>query len=878
MRQDESMDRDAWAAEVAETVLDGAAKRHRDTLIAACDHDALLAAWVVVHIATGHVNGVAARDLALALETWRPGNEWSTITVETISEFRRYGLPPQVNEDLWAAWDSLLQLVVCARGFQAVQPDLLAFDDATIRIDRARDREPTPEPDATAILEMFPIDDLSPMKVWPFRVPASHLDAHIRAIRGLQRHLREDDANATAFAASYVRGLKGWLTTMEFVNLFEDSNGRLLLDEALDASKRLISLTHTMRGGWADVYPHSTSPWTPQWLRDQVVTGGARSQKYTTGSLHTWILVSEGPWDRARVERVLREVEKVGFVPLDGAFVVKVFLPEFAGDSDELQIDYQYHLDDPDQLRGALVMLATGALRFEVFALEGGSLTFLGARSLSIPADLIGAMSPLVRRALGPDPSDTLSQLGMMKIRLADEDTQAEARFVGSENARYEHLWNLSLLRPRVDLTPIACDDFEAARRGYLAAESRLARLLLGGQPVDEEAIVASSRRDFEMAVSARPQQWQGTESCLEVLGQHQAFLHVDYRDGMLDWTAAGVGTDDPWYLWTSSQVDQRVVDAINGFRRVRHGAAANQRSSWRERASIIDVLVSVLNESVAEMAERLAIHNVTSIVASPGADLDGMPIHLLDFGALAPSCISYAPSTSFLAAINADAREGEDVAVLTYAGLDDDIPNVRVEAAVVAGVRSGRARQVDDAKPDDLLVLDSRFIHVSCHGLASGRLGLRGLMLSPGDASGFVSAADILATDGFFETDVVFLSACSSSVADHTGTVVQSFGGVDFAFIGAGARSAVASQWDVSDVASVIYAAEFHAMLVEAGSTRGAYDAAQRALKSDLASLSDRAREELNRYWSGWHDSWMKVPSRTHAVHWGAFRLSGLV
>jgi CHAT domain-containing protein len=150
--------------------------------------------------------------------------------------------------------------------------------------------------------------------------------------------------------------------------------------------------------------------------------------------------------------------------------------------------------------------------------------------------------------------------------------------------------------------------------------------------------------------------------------------------------------------------------------------------------------------------------------------------------------------------------------------------------------------------------------------------------MLSPGDASGFVSSADVLASDGFFKTDVVFLSACSSSVADHSETMVQSFGGVDFAFIGAGARSAVASQWDVSDVASVIYSAEFHAILIEAGSTRGAYDAAQRALMTDLASLSDRAREELDRCWSGWYDSWMRVPSRTHAVHWGAFRLSGSI
>jgi hypothetical protein len=624
------MDRDAWAAEVAESVLQSAGRRARDALIRACDHDALFAAWIVVHIATGHANGVAARDIALALETWRPGNDWSTITVETISAFRSYGLPPQLNEDLWAAWDSLLQLVVSARGFEAVQPDLLAYEGATVVIDRARGREAMPEPDATAILETYPLDDPGPMKVWPFRVPAPHLDPHRRAIHALQLHLREGDASGRALAASYVHGLDDWLTTMEFADLFEESDGRLLLDEALDISRRLIDLTYTMSGGWANVYPDSTAPRTPEWLRDHLVTGGARSQKYTTGSLHTWILVSEGPWDRARVQRVLREVEKVGFVPLDGGFIVKVFLPEFAGDPDELHVNYYYHLDDPDELRGALVMLATGALRFEAFAVEGGSLNFLGARSISIPADLIGAMYPVVRRALGPNPSHTLSQLGMMKIRLADEDTQAEARFVGSENARYEHLWNLSLLGSREDLLPTDVDDFEAARCGYLAAESRLARLLLGGQLVEEEAIVASSRRDFEMAVSTRPQQWQGTGIRLDVLDEHQAFLHVDYRDGTFDWTAAGIGPDGPWYDWTVSEVGQRVVDAINRFRRARHGAATDQPSSWPERASAIDALVSVLNESVAEMAERLARHDVTSIVASPGADLDGVPIHLL--------------------------------------------------------------------------------------------------------------------------------------------------------------------------------------------------------------------------------------------------------
>lgn len=775
-----------------------------------------------------------------------------------------------------ATWESLLQLAVASRGFDAVRPDLLAYDRVAQLIDHHRNCAPVAEPDATAILEAFPVAD----PVGPFRLTAPHLDVHRRAVRALQLHLREDDIGGRQLAAPYINGLEAWLTPIEFADLFAASDERLLLDEALDASMRILTLPYVMPGEWADVYPGSSESRTPGWLRDHVVTGGARSQKYTTGSLHTWILVSEGPWDRVRVERVLRELERIGVVLLDRGFDLKVFLPEFAGDLAEQAIDYHYHFDDPDELRGVLVMLATGMVRFEAFALEGGALSFLGARSIELPADLVGRMHTMVRPVLGSDPSQALAQLGMRKLCLAQDALQAEARFVGSENARYEQLWNLSIVQRQDDWTAGALEEFNAARRGYLAAESRLARLLLGGQPVDEARIVDAPRREFEVAVAGRPNRWKGTEIRLDVLEDGQAFLHLDYRDGTLDWTAAGVGADGPWYHWTASEVDERVVESINAFRRTRHGAAIGQHSRTAERATVIDALVAVLSESVAEMAERLAGQHVTSIVASPGADVDGVPIHLLDFGESVPSSsISYAPSTSFLAAITSGQRPSDEVAVIAYAGRENDIPNVRVEAAVVAGLQRGATRLVEDAGPDDVLAsVAARVIHVACHGLAIGRLGLRGLMLSPGDGSGFLSAADILATDGFFDTDVVFLSACSSSVADHAETLIQSFGGVDFAFLAAGARSVVASQWDVGDVAALIYAAEFHATLIDTGSTRHAYGAAQSALLTDLVSLSDRAREALDRGWPSWHASWLRVPARTHAVHWGAFRLAGRI
>jgi len=871
------MDRNEWATELAESVLACAHKRDRAALIEGCDRDSLLAAWVVVHVATGHATGVTARDMAIALETWRPGHDWPTMTVQLISAFRGNGLPPEINEDLAAAGDSLLQLLVSARGYDVVRPDLLAHDGAGGVASRHRDVEAAPEPDPTPILDQFARGD-SVAQEQPLRLATPHLDVHRRAVGALRLRLREDDASGRELAAPYLRGLEAWLTPIEFAALFETSDHRLLLDEALDASKRIIEVPYTMPGGWADVYPNEERPHTPEWLRDHVVTGGARSQKYTTGSLHTWVLVSEGSWDRARVARALRDLEKIGLAPRDDGFDVRVFLPEFAGDPDERGISYHYHFDDPDQLRDVLVMLATGIVRFEAFALEGGSLNFLGARSVPLPPDLIGRMYAMVRQALGPDPSHAVSQLGIMKARLSDEYMQAEARFVGSENARYEQLWNLSLLRPTDDLSPTDREDFEAVRRGYLAAESRMARLLLGGQPVDEESIAGTARRDFEMAVSARPNQWHGTQIRLDVLEENQAFLHVEYRDGALDWTAAGSGPDGPWYHSTATQIDARTVDAINGFREVRHLAASGRRSRIPERAAVIDNLVTTLSESVTEMAELLASHDVAGVVASPGADLDGVPIHLLDFGTLLPSSITYAPSTSFLAAIGSEARDGES-AVFSFAGRDDDIPNVRIEASVVASLQVSPTRQTDNVRPVDLLTAGgSSVIHISCHGLAVGRFGLRGLMLAPGDASGFVSTADILGSDGFFDTDVVFLSACSSSVADHAQTLVQSFGGVDLAFIAAGARSAVASQWDIGDVPSLIYAAEFHATLARTRSIRRAYDAAQRALKSDLATLSNSAGDQLDRHWPRWQETWRKVPCRTHAVHWGAFRLSGLI
>lgn len=866
------MDRDEWATSLAETILRYAGATTGDDLRTACDDDVLTAAWVVVTIAAAHVDGMTASDVAVALETWRPGKDWASLTVRTVSAFRTHGLPPVVAEDLLIACDSLLQLVLVGGEFEAVGPVGISAE----RLVRLREKAQAVEPDPAEILRLYPAPDI---KAAEFRLAAPHLDRHRQAVAGLRQHLKREGPGVMELADEYLKGLDEWLTPIEIKDLLEAPPARLFLDQAIQASKKLIVLPHVMKGGWPDTYPASPAPVSPDWVRDFVVTGGVRTATYTTGSLHTWLLVSEGRWDRGRVERVLREVQKVGITSTEDRFSISVFLPEFSGDSDEHVVKYFYSLDSPDGLRGALIMVATGVVRFEVFAISSGSLEFVGARSLPLPEDLLDRIYSIIREALKSQ-DGALDQLGMRKAYLATEDAQAEARFMASQNSRFEHLWNLSLIRQQAGQEPFDAEVYEGARRSYLAAESQLAHLMIMGSPVDEDALLTDARRDFEMAVASQPQGWPGARPRLDVLATRQAFVHVDYRDGVLDWTAAGQGSDGPWFVWTHSEVDQTVADAINAFRRARHGAAQGRTAPASALAPVLDELIRVLDESVSEMAKKLEAHGVTRVIASPGADLDGVPVHLLDLGPLEPAGVSYAPSTPFLAAINGGSRGGDHVAVLSFAEQGPDaIPEVRAEAAIVASLHRGAVEVIHDATPADFLSQNkATILHVACHGVALDRLGLRGLILSPGGSSGFVSSADVLAVRNAYEADLVFLSACSSSVADHAATLIQTVGGVDYALLAAGARAAVSSQWDVGDIPALVYAVEFHAVLNETDKVRTAYAAAQLALKTDLESLCQTARDALDDYRPGWAELFKLVPMRNHPVHWGAFRLSGLV
>lgn len=134
--------------------------------------------------------------------------------------------------------------------------------------------------------------------------------------------------------------------------------------------------------------------------------------------------------------------------------------------------------------------------------------------------------------------------------------------------------------------------------------------------------------------------------------------------------------------------------------------------------------------------------------------------------------------------------------------------------------------------------------MHFATHGLVSARAPSRSALVlshAPGDGEdGFLQAREIYQMR--LSCDLVVLSACQTARGESTpGDGVQ---GLAQAFLHAGARSVVASLWNVNDERTATFMAAFYRHLAEHGSRAEAL----RAAKLDLLAQSSTAAP---RFWA---------------------------
>ncbi|MEW6365848.1 MAG: CHAT domain-containing protein [Acidobacteriota bacterium] len=193
--------------------------------------------------------------------------------------------------------------------------------------------------------------------------------------------------------------------------------------------------------------------------------------------------------------------------------------------------------------------------------------------------------------------------------------------------------------------------------------------------------------------------------------------------------------------------------------------------------------------------------------------------------------------------------------------GLDlRPLPATRREVERIAAVFPGRALTYlgEEASEEKAKTIggDVRYLHYACHGMYDERFPLdSSLVLTipdhprEGQDNGLLQAWEIIEKVRI-DTDLVTLSACKSGMGKELGG--EGLIGLTRAFQYAGARSVVASLWNVSDATSAELMGRFYEYL-RAGSSK---DEALRKAQVDM--IQSRAR------------------FASHPYHWAAFQLVG--
>jgi CHAT domain-containing protein len=184
-------------------------------------------------------------------------------------------------------------------------------------------------------------------------------------------------------------------------------------------------------------------------------------------------------------------------------------------------------------------------------------------------------------------------------------------------------------------------------------------------------------------------------------------------------------------------------------------------------------------------------------------------------------------------------------------------LPWARREVDAIRAALPGPAEVLAGADATEARVRDAmagrRVLHLATHGVVSNeRTRPSFLALHPAaGGDGRLSADEIYELS--LDADLVVLSACRTALGPVEGDGVIGF---TRAFLTAGARSVVATQWDVSDRATYEVMREFYARRGRGASTSRALRGAQLALLDRLRRgamrLDGAVAPETPRLWAG--------------------------
>jgi hypothetical protein len=462
----------------------------------------------------------------------------------------------------------------------------------------------------------------------------------------------------------------------------------------------------------------------------------------------------------------------------------------------------------------------------------------------------------------------------------------AGAGLLGCERAKAEQvLFDLAGIMS-ADAGPADALDqrYASERRAELLLHDQRARSVVERRMDDAARIAKDLTRQHNVTLRARSQITQRATgikldkvaSALE--SSDRCLVHVIYESGHFS------------VFWLRSVDGIAVTGRIDVSKLDSEGLVTTMAAWWSGRTIEIrqEALKTALDVTgrgfALALVEALRPAGVTHLVISPTTLLDLLPIHcapvseselLIDVF----ENISYAPSASVLNGLRAlgpvsssryVAIPGEDPAPLPNA-----IPEIEAFCRMfpVVDHRPG------SVTPGEALALcrDANVIHFACHAdwfpndyYASG-LKLKGETLT---------CARILADGDFRRAGLVTLAGCATGASIGSIDGVRGYAGMDSAFLARGARSTLGAQWEIDDLASLLFHHAFYTALRSGDSVQAAYAAAVRFLRNGeylperMSSAFSAAIEEVQPDWR------VQLARREHSFQdvyfWGAFRCSG--
>lgn len=202
------------------------------------------------------------------------------------------------------------------------------------------------------------------------------------------------------------------------------------------------------------------------------------------------------------------------------------------------------------------------------------------------------------------------------------------------------------------------------------------------------------------------------------------------------------------------------------------------------------------------------------TICLIPDGDLWSVPFHALADRSGAPLLehftVMYAPSLTALELTTRKAA-GADRAMLAIGDPNGDLPSAEREVHAVAGLYGGSARTGTHALESSFKAEAGAFrrLHIAGHGIAEEVAPLYSALVLAPDAidDGLLEVREILALH--LDADLVVLSACETArgnLIPGEGTIALSW-----AFLAAGTRRVIASQWSAESESTAALMIELH-------------------------------------------------------------------